>query len=284
MKYFVLKMCLVILCVAGAGFALFALGLSFYGNWHDRWMGYGYEEFVSDGYCNIAVVELNGTMTVTSESIDSVDLAYEGSSSADAVVDAIRRAEADPWIEGIVLRVDSYGGSPVAGEMILQAMDAAQLPTAALVREAAVSAGYMAAIGADHVIVSPFSDVGGIGVTMSYLDYSQQNSLNGIQFVELASAEFKDYGTSERPLTQTERGLLERDLAVFHEAFIDLIVDHRRLNRDHVASLADGSMLPGRLAVEAGLADVVGAEAEAKEWFARALRTSSDAVSFCDAI
>src|SRR5690606_19084068 len=129
------------------------------------------------------------------ESVYSEADAYDAVSPED-VRAALARAESDPFIHGVLVRLDSPGGSPAGGEAITDALKGSSMPVVALVGDRAASSGYMIATGADTIIASPFSDVGSIGLTMSYLDTSRYNREHGYEYVELTSAPYKDYLSS----------------------------------------------------------------------------------------
>jgi protease-4 len=193
----------------------------------------------------------------------------------------IGKAEQDPDIYGTMLFVDSGGGSAVAGEFIAAELKKSAMPSVAYIFDTGASAAYLAATGADTIITSPFADVGSIGVTMSYLDYSRQNREQGIDYVSLASAKFKDYGSPDKPLTTEERTLLERDLAIWHEEFVKQVATNRNLPIEDVAKLADGSSVPAKIALENKLIDQIGDKETARAWFAEQLEMPVENVVFC---
>jgi protease-4 len=111
--------------------------------------------------------------------------------------------------------------------MIADELKASTLPTAAFVFDMAASAAYLAASGADTIIATPMADVGSIGVTMSYLQNTKQNASNGLDYVELTSAKFKDTGSPDRPLTSEEKAMFQRDLDLAHGEFVSMISENR---------------------------------------------------------
>lgn len=269
--------------ISSAIFVIFAICLRIYGAWYDNWTGLNTVDLVSDGYCNIAVIPVVGDITSQDAgTYTEADFEDSGFVSADQVIANINRAEMDPNIAGIVLRIDSRGGEPVASEMIMEELRRSSLPTAALIRDAGASGGYLAATGAERIFASEYSDIGSIGVTMSYLDNSKKNTQEGVEYVELTSARFKDYANPDRPLTGEERALLQRDLKVWHDVFVKQVARNRGMTMDAVQKLADGSSMPGALALEAGLIDQIGDKEAVREWFSEQLDLDSTQVTFCN--
>jgi len=116
----------------------------------------------------------------------------------------IDEIENDEYIGALIVEIDSYGGYPVASEEITNALKRMKTPVIALIRESAASGAYLIATGADKIYASEASDVGSIGVTMSYLDYSEQNKDQGIIYQQLSSGKFKDSGDPDKELTEEE--------------------------------------------------------------------------------
>ncbi len=262
------------------GLLVFWLMLLIWGAWHDEWSGYNASVRISDGYCNIAVVSIVGDIYIDEPSNDGGE--YYAVANADDVVAHLRAAELDPYIAGILVRIDSAGGTPVASEIIVNALKRSSLPNAALIREYATSGGYWVATGADFIIASPLSDVGSIGITMSYLEQVEKNAREGLRYISLVSAPFKDYGNPNKPLTFAERQLLERDLKIAHDEFVRQVSENRNIPLAEVARLADGSSMPGSLALENNLIDALGDQETAREWFAQELGLAVGEVEFCE--
>ena len=260
--------------------ATFAGGLWWFGRWHDEWSGYNASSMIGDGYCNVAVIPVEGDIGFFGKDTD------DGSQVADAddVVSMIHQAESEPGILGILVRIDSPGGTPVASRVIADALRRSSVPVAAVIREKGTSGGYLAATGANVIFADPMSDVGSIGVTESYVDNVEKNRRDGLIYVSLASAKYKDSGDPNKPLTQDERALLERDLKIVHEQLIKLVAENRKLPLEDVAKLADGSSMPGTLALESKLIDVLGDQETARSWLAKRLGLSTAAVRYCPVV
>lgn len=257
-----------------AALVVFAVGLWIFGSWHDEWSGFNASLEYSDGWCNVAVIPLAGDIVPFG--------AIEGEVNADDVVASLRKAESDTDVKAVLLRIDSAGGSPVASENIMQALKASPLPSLALIREMGTSGAYLAATGADTIYASEYSDVASIGVTMSYLENVEQNKQEGLDFVSLSSARFKDYMNPNASLTEEERALLERDLDIYHRIFVREVSENRGLPLETVQLLADGSSIPGALGLENKLVDALGGQEDTKAWFAEQLGISAEDVVFCE--
>ena len=139
-------------------------------------------------------------------------------------------------------------------------------PSVALIREGGVSGAYLIASVANRVFASEISDIGSIGVTASYLDYSQQDKKDGITYNQLSSGKFKDTGSPDKPLTAEEKELIMRDIKISHEFFVKKVAENRKLDIAKVKQLADGSTMLGMAAKENGLIDEIGGIEEAKAW------------------
>ncbi len=232
----------------------------------------------SDG-CNVAIVPLHGDLMTTSEVVNPLfDEPLFGASS-DYIVSSLKEADADESIKAIVLDVDSYGGLPVAGEEVANALAKVEKPTVALIHQAGTSAAYWASLGADTIVASEFSDVGSIGVTASYVDAARYNEEEGYTYNELSSGKFKDTGHPDRPLTEEERTLIERDIAVIFEGFVRAVSKHRDIPLEAVRALADGSSMLGRQALESKLIDRIGSWGEVESYLSEML---SEEVFACD--
>jgi len=276
------KLVIIVLC-AVAVIIVFAVGLQIFGSWHDEWSGYNASTMISDGSCNIAVVPIIGDiMPYAGANQDGSGNEMPPSTNPDDTLATLRWAESDPNVLGVLVLIDSSGGAPVASEIIANGFKNSSLPVVALIREMGTSGAYLLATGAETIIASPFSDVGSIGITLSYLENTAKNTKEGLQYISLASAKFKDYGNPDKPLTPVERDLIERDLKIYHEQFVKEVAENRNLPLEQVAKLADGSSMPGALALENKLIDALGDQETARAWFAEQLEISPEEVVFCE--
>ncbi len=218
--------------------------------------------------CNVSNVKLQGDLItyISNEGKDEFGNQLWDKISSEDIVKAIEKAEEDKDIKAIVLEIDSLGGGPVAAEEVANALKRAKKPTVTLIREYGLSAAYWSATGSDIIFASQSSDIGSIGITMSYIDYAKENEKDGLTYNQLSSGKFKDIGNYDKPLTPEEKELLMRDINILHENFIKAVADNRNLDIEKVRQLADGSDMLGQMALENGLIDKIGGQYEVEEY------------------
>jgi len=177
--------------------------------------------------CNTLVLSAYGHLTTYIPK--SPTEYWDDTTSSEEIVDGILEAQDDEKIRAVVLYVDSYGGEPVAGEEIANALKRLNKPSIAVIRGMGASGAYWASTGADKIYASRISDVGSIAVTMSYLDESRRNDREGYQYTELSSGRFKNLGDPNKPLTAEERAIVMSDLRKMHNVFAQEVASNRGL-------------------------------------------------------
>ena len=237
------------------------------------------ENMLSDGTtqeersCNVRGIALHGDLVTyipsfgVSTNEEDENRSTGDQTASERIVSAIDEAEKDDDIKAILIEVDSYGGYPVAGEEVAAAVNNAEKPIVALIREGGASAAYWAVNGADRIFASKNSTVGSIAVTMSYVDSVSQNKKEGLTYVPLSSGKFKDTGDPNKTLTGEEKDLLMRDVNILHENFVKTVAENRNLDVEKVRQFADGSTMLGEMALQNGLIDQIGGLVEVKKFF-----------------
>lgn len=225
----------------------------------------------SDGYsCNVAVIPLTGQLwTSEADATAQTNTDSSDNTSAEAVLQQIERAADDDAIQGVVLRVDSPGGSPVGGEAIANALKRLDKPSVAVIWDQGDSAAYFASTGANYIIASPLSDVGDIGVTMSYLDQSKQNTQQGLTFEKISAGQYKDVGNPDMALTAAGKAYLQANIDNNYQVLVGEIAQNRHLATSTVEKLADGASLTGQNALGTGLIDALGDSTTAQTWLSK---------------
>jgi protease-4 len=233
------------------------------------------EETVSqtkrNGDCNVQGISLLGVVTTYEHAVLDEDGNEFVTTTSDYIQRAIREAQRNKTIRAVLVEIDSQGGEPVAGEEIANALTDIKKPTVALIRGSGTSSAYWVATGADTLYASSNSQVGGIGVTLSYVDQVGKNRQEGFTFNQLSVGKFKDYGNPHKELTQEEEELFLRDVKIIHENFITAVAKNRRMNRKDVSAFADGSTVLGAMAKERGLINDIGGIHEVTEYLEKTI-------------
>jgi len=114
----------------------------------------------------IAVMNIRGTITFSPQF-------FMESVAPDDVFSMIERIEEDPTIKGALFVINSGGGSVVASREIAQAVKSMEKPTVCWMGDVAASGAYWVASACDHIMADPLTMTGSIGVTASYLEFSE---------------------------------------------------------------------------------------------------------------
>lgn len=218
------------------------------------------------GDCNVVGINLHGELlTYIPENSENDSFFDHDVSASEEIVWNIIGAN-DNTIKAVIVEVDSSGGSPVAGEEIADAIKNSEIPVVAMIRQIGASASYWAISSADKIFASKNSDVGGIGVTQSYIQNVGNNKKEGYEFIPLSTGKFKDTGNPDKPITAEDKELLMRDLKIVYQNFIETISENRNIPIEKVEQMADGSTVLGKKAKELGLIDEIGGMIEVKAY------------------
>jgi protease IV len=196
----------------------------------------------------------------------------------------IEMARKDETVKGMILRVNSPGGTVSASdqiynELMMYRQDTGK-PVLAFMQGVAASGGYYASAGCDHIMAEPTVITGSIGVIMSHFVFEDllKNKL-GVIPVVVKSGEKKDWPSSfKEPSEEELQYLQDRLVQPAYERFLGIVVDSRKdhLSADQVRSLADGSIYSAEEAHDNMLIDRVGYLNEAIA-FMETMASTSDA-------
>ncbi len=180
-------------------------------------------------------------------------------------VDKLVKADA---VKGVIVSIDSPGGSTAAGEGLYTALRklAEKKPTVAHVGSLAASAGYLTAIGTDHIVARRTALTGSIGVLVQWGDVSKLMETVGVKLEEVKSTPLKAEPTPFKPTSPEARAMLDKVVKDTYAWFVGLVVERRGLPADKAKELADGRILTGAQALEAKLIDEIGEESAAVTW------------------
>ena len=187
----------------------------------------------------------------------------EGRASADIVAEGLRAALEHPGTKGVLLRINSPGGSPVqAGQIYAEVRRLRakhpDVPVHAVVEEMAASGGYYVAAAADRIYVNPASLVGSIGVIIDGFGFVGSMDKVGVERRVLAAGENKAFLDPFSPLSENHREYAQSMLSDIHAQFVAAVRDGRGTRLKETPEMFSGLVWNGQRAVELGLADAVG--------------------------
>ncbi|MCQ8239926.1 signal peptide peptidase SppA [Acetobacteraceae bacterium KSS12] len=185
-------------------------------------------------------------------------------------IDRLDAARRDPAVKGLLLMIDSPGGSVTGGEALHDAVArfARAKPVVVVMGGLGASAGYMIAVPAARIFASSATLTGSIGVLMQSPDVSGLLGKVGVSVDELVSGPLKGQPSVVKPLSPAGREMLQGVVMDLYNQFVDMVVDGRHMDRGRVLELADGRPYTGRQAVQLGLIDQLGDEHAARQWLA----------------
>ncbi|WP_218081907.1 signal peptide peptidase SppA [Anthocerotibacter panamensis] len=186
--------------------------------------------------------------------------------SALGIRDRLLEAAKDERIKGVLLRIDSPGGTVGASEEVYNAVMAvrAKKPVVVSMGDVAASGGYYIAAAGDRIFANPGTLTGSIGVIISGYSASRLLSTLGVEPQVVKSGKFKDILSLNRALTPDERSLLQATINDTYNQFLQDVSKGRNKPIAQLRPLADGRIFTGRQAQALGLVDELGGQAEAK--------------------
>jgi protease-4 len=199
-----------------------------------------------------ALVELRGVIAEDSEA------------SADRIVSSLRSAFEDEMTAGVIVRINSPGGSPVQAGYINDEIQRLRkqrpdIPIHAVVTDVCASGGYYVAAAADRIYADKSSVIGSIGVLMNGFGFVDAMDKLGVERRLLTAGEHKGLLDPFSPARPDELQHIQKLLDELHAQFIEVVKQGRgeRLNSED-KDLFSGLVWSGQRSVELGLVDALG--------------------------
>jgi len=224
---------------------------------------------VAGGKKHTAMVEISGTIAPGNEA------------SAEKVTTALQAAFKDKNTQGVVVRINSPGGSPVQSQTIYDEMKRLRqkypdIPLYAVVEDICASGGYFIAVGADRIYVSKSSIVGSIGVLMNGFGFTGLMDKLGVERRLITSGENKAMLDPFSPLDEKHREHAVQLANDIHQQFIGVVKEGRGKRLKDSQEIFSGLVWTGQKSVELGLADGIGS----LEYVAREVVKAEEIVDF----
>ena len=183
----------------------------------------------------------------------------------------LRKIKKDDNVKGVLISMDSPGGTTVGGEAIFEAVReiASRKPVVTSVKTLAASAGYMIASASDHIVARRSSIVGSIGVIFQYPQAHALLKKIGIELKEIKSSPLKAEPSPFHLPPPGAEAVIEELINDSYNWFVDLVTERRPLSREEVLKLADGRIFSGDRSLQNKLIDGLGGEEVAKQWLVK---------------
>ncbi|MGH0032240.1 MAG: signal peptide peptidase SppA [Myxococcota bacterium] len=184
---------------------------------------------------------------------------------SEAFVRLFESLRSDPWVRGVVLRIDSPGGDALASDLLWRGVDRLrrEKPVVASMAEVAASGGYYLASAADTVFAETGSVTGSIGVIGGKLNLSGLYDKLGVGRDGVERGARAGLLSETRAFTPDERQAVRDEMEELYAAFVDRVARGRGLAVDAVQRVAGGRVWSGARALGAGLVDETGGPLEA---------------------
>ncbi|MBB4275242.1 signal peptide peptidase SppA [Rhizobium mongolense] len=188
----------------------------------------------------------------------------------DELLERLKKIEENDRVKGVIVSISSPGGTTYGGEKIFKAIRAiaAKKPVVSDIRTLAASAGYMVAAAGDTIIAGESSLTGSIGVIFQYPQIQPLLDKLGVSLQEIKSSPLKAEPSPFHAASEEAKTMINNMVMDSYAWFVDLVVDRRKLPRDEVLKLADGTIFTGRQAAKLKLIDRVGGDTEIRNYLA----------------
>ena len=209
----------------------------------------------------IAVIKIYGPITLNSQT----GILPTKTLKSQTILDDLNKIKKDKSIKGLIVEINSPGGTTVASEEIANKIKDLNITTYAVIREVGASGGYWIATATDKIYASEMSITGSIGVISSYLEFNELFNKYGINYQRLVSGEFKDMGSPYKDMTEQEKEIFQKKISKVHDYFIEEVATNRDMEIDEVKKVATGEFYLGTEAKELNLIDEFGDKDKAIE-------------------
>ena len=186
-----------------------------------------------------------------------------GDASADVIVQGLRDAFEDHNTAGVILRINSPGGSPVQAGYMNDEINRLRekypnTPLYAVITDICASGGYYVASAADEIYADKASVVGSIGVLMDGFGFTETMKKLGVERRLITAGEHKGFLDPFSPQKQEDVMHVKGLLQTIHKQFIDVVKEGRGARLKENPDLFSGLVWTGEQAVELGLIDGLG--------------------------
>lgn len=212
--------------------------------------------FVSD---TIAIIDVQGLLM----NQERPSLMGKEDNPVSLFIEKLDKAQDDPNLKAVVLRVNSPGGGVTASDImyhrLMQFRRAKNVPVVVMIEDVGASGAYYIACGGDTIMAHPTAVTGSIGVIVEQFSFYGAMTKLGITAKAVKSGDLKDMGSPFKPLDERDSQVIQTLVTDMYNRFVDVVAKGRpRLAKEKVLQLADGRVYSGDQALANGLVDQLG--------------------------
>ncbi len=198
-----------------------------------------------------------------------------------SVVKSLRQVRTSPAIEGVLLRINSGGGSATASDVIAREIqrvrDEEDLPVVASMSDVAASGGYYISVFSEPIIANRVSITGSIGVVLGKFNTEELQEKSGVNTEHFKRGERAGMLSPLRRLRDDEEEKLGDMMEHVYDQFLEVVKEGRGGEKDEWEEVAEGRVWTGKQAVARNLVDRTGSFDDAIQQVRSRMNASSDA-------
>lgn len=168
----------------------------------------------------------------------------------------------NPLVRGIVVRINSGGGSAVASDLMLHYLKDMKKrsgkPVVFSFGDIAASGGYYIACSGDKIFASPGTLTGSIGVVGGKASLQKLYEKLGINKETVKLSETADLFSESREMTEKERSIFQKNIDSIYERFTTVVSEGRKIEMSKIPDLAEGRVFTGNMSLAGKLIDEMG--------------------------
>jgi len=211
------------------------------------------------GRAKIAVLDISGVISLTPFGLDRFS---KHPPLIPRLKEELMRIVEDDRVVGVVVRIDSPGGSVTASDILYhelrQVRDKKKIPMIACIMDKGFSGGFYAALAADEIMAHPTSVLGGVGVISFKFTIEELLDKWGVEIDTVQSGPLKDFWSPLRQSRPEETALMQAITDRLHGRFLQLLAENRQLTPDARKQVASGRIFDAEEALSIGLLDRIG--------------------------
>jgi protease-4 len=211
----------------------------------------------NSGQDGIGIINIYGPITFS----EPTNM-WSSGQDADSLISQIQELGENPHVKGIILRINSPGGTVGASQEIYNAVQRVKqrrkIPIVASIADMGASGAYWVALSSEYIFANPGSLVGSIGVLIQQWDLSDVKDRYGVSLITHKSGLYKDMLSGWRKNKPEEEKMIAATLTEIHTQFRSVLAKERKLPSKNITSVSQGQVFSGSQALNVGLIDALG--------------------------